>query len=202
MGQCIWEIVYVICILRALTLILVIFCRFVLLLSLIFFLFKAENHTDRQRVKEKCDEKALEKCKERQAVERIERKNTHTYGEHEKSVLGKLPHLRWHSQMLRNHWNVLGNKMNACTFCLLWCCVYACVCVWVCLFELEWLVFYLYRVLNVGIKLFYHVLVSVHVSCATVSSRTVIVACLLNMRMICMYSTWYFVISLMCVKYE
>lgn len=51
--------------------------------------------------------------------------------EEKKSVLGKLPHLRWHSQMLRNHWNVLGNKMNAystffCSFSLV--CVFFLFC--------------------------------------------------------------------------
>lgn len=40
------------------------------------------------------------------------------------SVRRKLPHFLWHSQMLRNHWDVLGKiKWNACTFAplLLWC---------------------------------------------------------------------------------
>lgn len=92
-------------------------------------------------------------------------------GSKKKSVLGKLPHLRWHSQMLRNHWNVLGNKMNA--YSSLSLSLTHCVCFFfslsfLCNFDvvLGWLVFYLCRVpLNGGIKWFYHVLVSLRDMC-------------------------------------
>lgn len=55
--------------------------------------------------------------------------------------------------MLRNHWYVLGKIkwMHA-------------LCVSALMLSTGWLLFYLYRALNTSMKLFYHVLVSVHVS--------------------------------------
>lgn len=61
-----------------------------------------------------------------------------------------------------------------------------------------WLLFYLYRALNAGIKLFYHVLVSVHVSPLSLPTIPFLQWPAHSVR----YVHMVFVISLMCVKYE